>query len=81
MLTMSAAFGLWRAGSISNAFFGAGVAAVVLTLLGGATWMSDGFWAADGGYSRFVTPVIGIVWALAVSRVLLTRSAATRAAW
>jgi hypothetical protein len=81
MLIMSAAFGLWRAGLISNALFAAGVAAVVLTLLGGTTWMSDGFWAADGTYSRFVSPVIGIVWVLVVSRVLLTRSAATRAAW
>jgi hypothetical protein len=81
MLIMSATFGLWRAGLISNALFAAGVAAVVLTLLGGTTWMSDGFWAADGTYSRFVSPMIGIVWVLVVSRVLLTRSAATRAAW
>jgi hypothetical protein len=33
MLIMSAAFGLWRAGLISNEFFAAGVAAVVLALL------------------------------------------------
>ncbi len=81
MLTMSAAFGLWRAGLISNALFAAGVAAVVLALLGGTTWLSGGFWAPDGAYSRFVSPIIGIVWVLVVSRVLLTRSPATRAAW
>src|SRR4029077_17799596 len=80
MLTMSAAFGLWRAGLISNALFAAGVAAVVLALLGGTTWLS-GFWAPDGAYSRFVSPIIGIVWVLVVSRVLMTRSPATRAAW
>src|SRR6202043_1155254 len=34
MLTMSAAFGLWRAGLISNGLFAFGVAAVVLLLLG-----------------------------------------------
>ena len=34
MLIMSAAFGLWRAGLISNALFAAGVAAVVLALAG-----------------------------------------------
>ena len=34
MLIMSAAFGLWRAGLISNALFAVGVAAVVLVLLG-----------------------------------------------
>ena len=34
-----------------------------------------------GAYSRFVSPIIGLVWIVVVSRVLLTRSAATRAGW
>jgi len=81
MLIMSAAFGLWRAGLISNALFGVGVAALVLVLLGGTTWVSGGFWAPDGVYSRFLSPAIGLLWVLVVSRVLLSRSPATRAAW
>jgi hypothetical protein len=81
MLIMSGAFGLWRAGLISNALFAAGVAAVVLVLLGGTTWLSGGFWAPDGAYSRFVSPIIGLVWLVVVSWVLLTRSPATRAGW
>ena len=81
MLIMAGSFGLWRARLISNALFGAGVAAVVLVLLGGFTWMSDGFLAPDGAYSRFVSPIIGLVWVVVMSRVLLTRSPATRAAW
>jgi hypothetical protein len=81
MLIMSGTFGLWRAGLISNALFAAGVAAVVLVLLGGTTWVSGGFWAPDGAYSRFVSPVIGLVWVVVVSGVLLTRSPATRAGW
>jgi len=36
---------------ISNALFAAGVAAVVLVLMGGTTWLSDGFWSAYGAYS------------------------------
>jgi hypothetical protein len=80
MLIMSGAFGLWRAGLISSALFGAGVAAVVLVLLGGTTWLSGGFWAPDGAYSRFVSPIIGVLWLVVVSRVLLSRSPA-RAAW
>src|SRR5216683_4213929 len=48
MLVMASAFGLWRARLISNALFAAGVAAVVLGLLGGTTWVSGGFWAPDG---------------------------------
>jgi len=81
MLVMASAFGLWRARLISNALFAAGVAAVVLGLLGGTTWVSGGFWAPDGVYSRFVWPAIGLVWGLLVSGVLLTRSPATRAGW
>src|SRR3989442_1001311 len=81
MLIMAAAFGLWRARLISNALFAAGVAAVVLVLLGGTTWLSGGFWAPDGVYSRFVSPAIGLVWGMVVSGVLLTRSPATRAGW
>jgi len=81
MLIMAAAFGLWRAGLISNALFAAGVAAVVLVLLGGTTWLSGALWAPDGVYSRFVSPAIGLVWGMVVSGVLLTRSPATRAGW
>jgi len=53
----------------------------VLTLLGGMTWISGGFWAPDGAYSRFVSPLIGLAWVLVVSRVLLVRSPATRVGW
>jgi hypothetical protein len=81
MLVMSGAVGLWRAGLISNALFAVGIAAVVLALLGGTTWLSSGFWAPDGAYSRFVSLIIGLVWILDVSRILLTRSLATRAGW
>ena len=81
MLIMSGAFGLWRAGLISNSLFAAGVVAVVLVLLGGTTWMANGPWAPDGAYTRFVTPVIDVVWILVVSRVLLKRSPAARAGW
>src|SRR5258705_7247583 len=81
MLIMGGTFGFWRAGLISNTLFAAGVAAVVLVLLGGTTWSSGGFWAPDGVYSRFVSPIIGLVWIVVVSRILLTRSPAKRAAW
>jgi hypothetical protein len=80
MLIMSGVFGLWRAGMISNSLFTVGVVAVVLGVLGGTTWMSDGFWAPDGGFSRFVSPVLLLAWVVVVSRVLLTRPAA-RAGW
>jgi hypothetical protein len=81
MLIMSSAFGLWRAKLISNALFTTGVAVVILGVLGGTTWASGGFWSPDGAYSRFILPVISLVWVLVVSRVLLTRAPATRAGW
>ena len=81
MLVMASAFGLWRARLISNALFAAGVAAIVLVLLGGTTWLNGGFWAPDGLYSRFVSPLICLVWILVVSRGLLSQAPATRPAW
>ncbi|WP_129468861.1 MULTISPECIES: hypothetical protein [Mesorhizobium] len=63
---------------ISNALFAVGVAAVVLVLLGGTTWLSGGFWGSDGAYSRSISPVICIAWLLVVSWVLVKRSPATR---
>ena len=78
MLIMGGTFGLWRAGMISNALFGAGVAALVLVLLGGSTWATDGFWAPDGTYSRFISPIIGIAWIVVISGVLLKRPSAIR---
>jgi len=81
MLIMAGTFGLWRAGLISNALFGAGVTAVFLGVLGGTTWITGGFWAPDGAYSRFIFPIIGIVWIVVVTRVLLSRKPAARTAW
>jgi len=80
MLIMSGAFGLWRSKLISNGTFGAGVAFVVLGVLGGTTWLSGGFWAPDGAFTRFASPTLLLVWAVAVSLVL-TKSPATRAGW
>jgi hypothetical protein len=80
MLVMSSAFGLWRAQMISDSLFGAGVGVVVLGVLGGTTWLSDGFWAPDGAYSRFVWPILSLVWLVVVTRVL-SRAPATRSGW
>jgi hypothetical protein len=78
MLIMAGTFGLWRAGIISNALFGAGIAALVLVLLGGTTWATNGIWAPDGAYSRFISPMIGIVWIVVISGILLKSPSAVR---
>ena len=45
-----------------------------------AAWLR-GFWAPDGAYSRFVSPLILLLWVLVVSRVLLARGPSARGAW
>ena len=77
MLIMAGSFGLWKARVISNALFGAGVAAVLLVLAGGTTWASDGMWAPDGVYSRVVSPIIALVWIAVFSGLLQARSPST----
>ena len=81
MLIMAGSLGLWRAGLISNSLFAVGVAAVVLVLIGGTTWLSDGFWSPDGMYSRVVSPIIGLAWTVAASALLLSRIPASRSGW
>jgi hypothetical protein len=79
MLIMAGSFGLWRAGIISNALFGAGVAAVVLFLFRGTTWASDGIWAPDGAYSRLIAPIIGLSWIGGLQRAPLRPRSLQRA--
>ena len=78
MLVMAGSFGLWRAGLFSSAAFGAGVTAMVLLLLGVTTWAGDGFWAADGGYARFVPTIVMLLWIAAVSGFLVRQYGAAR---
>jgi hypothetical protein len=77
MLVMAGTFGLRQARTISSGSFLAGVAAVVLLVLGGTTWASDGVWSPDGAYSRIVAPVIALVWIAVVSGFLYTRGPAS----
>lgn len=77
MLIMAGTFGLREAGLISRSSFGAGVAAFVLVLLGATTWAGDGIWAPDGAYSRFISPIIGLVWIAVVSGFLYMLKSST----
>jgi hypothetical protein len=76
MFVMSGAFGLWRAQIVSSRFFAVGVAAVILTLLGGTTWAQDGFWSPDGAYST-IAQLVAYLWIAVISGVLYVRSPTT----
>jgi hypothetical protein len=78
MFVMSGAFGLSRAGIISKRFFSAGVAAVVLVLLGGTTWASDGFWAPDGAYA-LISQIVLFAWIAVLSGFPAMRPSAAQA--
>ena len=78
MFVMSGAFGLYRAELISRRFFAVGVLAVLVVLLGGTTWASQGFWAPDGAYANIAALVV-FVWIAAISALLVRRQYAPRA--
>jgi hypothetical protein len=78
MFVMSGAFGLWRAEIISKRFFAVGVVAVVLVLLGGTTWASDGFWAPDGAYA-YIAQLVTFLWIAGLSGFLAARYSAAEA--
>ena len=78
MFVMSGAFGLWRAEIISKRFFAVGVVAVVLVLVGGTTWASDGFWAPDGAYA-VIAQLVTFLWIAGLSGFLAARHSAAEA--
>jgi hypothetical protein len=78
MFVMSGAFGLRQAGMISNRFLTAGVLAVVVALLGGTTWASEGFWAPDGAYS-LISAFVVFLWIAVLSGFLVMKSSAAQA--
>jgi hypothetical protein len=80
MFVMAPTFGLWRAGFISTSMFLLGVGVVVLTVLGGTTWFSSGVWAVDGTYSRYLIPILDLVWIVVLNGVLWGRPIA-RSGW
>ncbi len=70
MMVMAGSFGFWRAGLITSNQFKVAVGLVILGVLGGTTWMADGFWASDGLFSLIILPALELVWVVAAGRVL-----------
>jgi len=77
LLILASSIGLWRAGIITAGLGWAGLAGAIIVLLGGTTWADDGFWAPDGAYSRFITPIVFLAWIAIVSGLLYARAPST----
>ena len=54
---------------------------MILGVLGGTTWARTGFWAPDGVYSQFIWPIIGLVWVLVATAILLRQRPSVREGW
>lgn len=74
LLIGAASIGLWGTGLVPNWFSQTGIVAAILVLLGGTTWASDGFWAPDGAYSQWITPIVALAWLLVASGLLYMRT-------
>ena len=73
MVLMAGTFGLWRAEIISTRTYWMIFPGWVLVVAGATTWASSGFWAPDGAYLQFVTPIIFAVMVTFFSGLLTKR--------
>jgi hypothetical protein len=55
----------------------ASVVVAATILVSGTTFAGDGFWAPDGLYNAYITPVVFVVWVVVLSVLLLRRALAT----
>jgi hypothetical protein len=53
--------------------------AALAILASGTTGARDGFWAPDGVYNAYITPIVFVVWLVVASALLLRRLLGTPA--
>jgi len=75
-LVFAAGIGAWRSRLLAGWFGWASAAVSVMILASGTTWAQDGFWAPDGFYNAYVTPIIFVAWTIVASVLLLRRPVA-----
>lgn len=72
-LVFASGIGTWRSRLLPAWFGWASVVGALAILVSGTTWAADGFWAPDGLYNAYISPVIFIVWVVLLSVLLLRR--------
>jgi hypothetical protein len=80
LLIAAASIGLMGTRLVPSWFGPTGILSAILVLLAGTTYASDGFWAPDGAYSQWITPIIALGWVLVTSGLLYVRSPGTATA-
>lgn len=75
-LVFAAGIGAMR-GRLVPAWLGwaSGVGALAI-LVSGTTFAQDGFWAPDGVYNAYITPIVFLAWVVVLSVLLLRRAVA-----
>jgi hypothetical protein len=74
-LVFATGIGAWRSRLLPGWFGLASVVGALAILASGTTWARDGFWAPDGLYNAYITPLIFVAWIVALSVLLLRRPA------
>jgi hypothetical protein len=72
-LVWATAIGALRSRLLPKWFGWASAVGGLAILLSGTTWARDGFWAPDGAYNAYITPIIFVVWIVVLSALLLLR--------
>lgn len=72
-LVFATGIGVWRSRLLPGWFGWASAIAALAILASGTTWARDGFWAPDGLYNAYITPIIFIAWVVVLSVLLLRR--------
>jgi hypothetical protein len=72
-LVFATGIGTWRSRLLPAWFGWASVVVAVAILASGTTWARDGFWAPDGLYNAYITPIVFVVWTVVASVLLLRR--------
>jgi succinate dehydrogenase/fumarate reductase cytochrome b subunit len=80
LLIGAASIGLLGTRLVPSWYGPVGILAAILILLGGTTWATSGFWAADGAYSQWISPIIAMAWIAVTSGLLYMRAPSTAVA-
>jgi hypothetical protein len=75
-LVFAAGIGAMRGRVLPQWFGWASAGGGLVLLASGTTFARDGFWAPDGVYNAYITPLVFLAWVVVVSLLLLLRSAA-----